>query len=151
MTAAPAITVNEIPDIAYLELEHRELVIAAILEYACAHDREISAVDRAVFERLGAMWRDGSFGAFPHEALVQNPMHIADALWGMHSAVARLSVALYPAAAALVDRALEFDEWWLFDNWSVEKREAALRSMFEGAGIAERFEARRFAPTEDDR
>lgn len=151
MTASPAITVNEIPSVAWLELEHRASVIADILMYACSLDREIRVVERAVDERLGGTWRDGAYGAFPQEVLVQKPYDIVDAITGMHSAVALLSVALYPAAAELVDRALAFDDEWLFDNWTSEKRDAALRSMFERAGIAERFGPLRRTPTEDDR
>lgn len=149
MTASPANTVSEIPDLAWPELKHRESVIADILAHACGHDREINAVELAVRERLGATWRDGAFGAYPQEALVQKPYAIDDALTGMHAAVARLSVALYPAAADLVDRGLEFAAEWQFDDWAEEKQEATLRSMFERAGIAERFEPRPFLSTED--
>lgn len=150
MTASTAITVNEIPSVAWLELEHRESVLADILAHACNYDREINAVERAVSERLGATWRDGAYGAYPQEALVQAPYAIDDALTGMHAAVARLSVALYPAAADLVDRALEFAAEWQFDDWDSEKQEPALRSMFERAGIAERFEPQPFLSTEAD-
>lgn len=127
---------------AYPPLERRLLVIADVLTAVVEHDGVIMAIRDAIASRLGQNLDTGRSPAAG--AAVARPGQLMDALAMNQALVTQIATLFYPAAAALADKALDFNPEWEWTNWTYRKQADMLRRFFDEAGVGDRFVPRSY-------
>jgi hypothetical protein len=135
-------------DVDFVELDHRQFEIAAILDLCISADRESRRLDRWVDSQL--LPSQDNRGAYAKPVLIEKPVRFADLLGLANTHAARLAVPLYPPIARLVDQCLDVAPDWTFHSWPPQKQAARMHQIFKDAGIGGRFVLPRWAGQDAD-